>query len=46
MMVLSMASDRVEVLLTLVMGEKEAGWKSCLAQQFQLEVTSKTILFH
>jgi hypothetical protein len=24
-------------------GDEEAGWKSCLAQQFQLEVTRKTI---
>jgi hypothetical protein len=30
------------VVLTLVMGEEEASWKSCLALQFQLESTSRT----
>jgi hypothetical protein len=42
-MVMSMVSGRLEEVITMVMGEEEAGWKSCLAQQFQLEVTSKTI---
>jgi hypothetical protein len=41
-MVMSMVSDRLEEVITVVMGEEEAGWKNCLAQHFQLEVTSKT----